>query len=395
MGKNKEGVSWWPVRQFDSRHRMVGRHGRRFGGRLPGILCQGATLRRDEEMNRGRGLALVLAAFALPVLAMPAMANDSTGFQSTTGIHLSSTADIRMESEDLFISPTQIRIDYVFHNVTDRPVTTLVVFPLPDIDLSQGLTAPNWAFPADRSNFLDFKVSADGRPMAPRLERRAFFKGKDVTGEVAAAGALGMAPWLPGAYERQSTALAASALTRLRRDGLIAAGEDPDTPQWLLRTRFFWTQTFPADADLRMHQTYRPFVGNALIGNVADVSGRDVVGRLVGRDAPSADRYCIDRSTRRTLLAAQRRKALAGSVAELEYILTTARNWQGPIGRLHLTIDKGTPANIVSLCWPGLRKTGPTTFEWSGTGFVPRRDIALLIFLGRDSGSAVHSGHHG
>jgi hypothetical protein len=312
------------------------------------------------------------------------MANDSTGFQSTTGIQLSSTADIRMQSEDLYISPTQIRIDYDFHSVADHPVTTLVVFPLPDLDLSQGLTAPNWAFPADRSNFLDFQVSVDGSPITARLERRAFFKGKDVTREVSAEGALEMAPWLPGAYERQASALPAAALAQLRRDGLIAAGEDPDTPQWHLRTRYFWTQTFPPGADVRMHQTYRPFVGTALIGHVADVSGRKVVGRLVGRDAPTADRYCVDPATRRVLAAAQKRQALAGQVAELEYILTTATNWLGPIGRFHLTIDKGKPANIVSLCWPGLRKTGPTTFEWTGTNFVPRRDIALLIFDGRD-----------
>ncbi|MGN6579377.1 MAG: DUF4424 family protein [Bordetella sp.] len=325
-------------------------------------------------------LVLVLAACVLSVLAAPAIANDSSGFQSTTGIHLSSTADIRMQSEELYISPTRIRIDYVFHNVADHPVTTLVVFPLPDLDLSQGLTAPHWAFPVDKSNFLDFKVRIDGKAIAANLERRAFFHGRDVTRDVAAAGALDMAPWLPGAYERQASALPAAGLARLRRDGLLAAGEDPDTPQWHLRTRYFWTQTFPAGADVRMHQTYRPFVGSALISNVAKVSGRKVVGWLVGREAASTDRYCIDPATRQALSAAQKRKTLGGSVAELEYILTTARNWLGPIGRFHLIIDKGTPANIVSLCWPGLRKTGPTTYEWTGADFVPQRNIALLIF---------------
>lgn len=328
-------------------------------------------------MKPARVLAAVLA---LSALTSPAMANDSSGFQSTTGIHLSSTTDIRMQSEVLYISPTQIRIDYVFHNVADHPVTTLVVFPLPDLDLSQGLTTPHWAFPVDASNFLGFKVRVDGKPIAANLERRAFFKGKDVTREVAAAGALGMAPWLPGAYERQTAALPAAGLARLRHEGLLAAGEDPDTPQWHLRTRYFWTQTFPAHADVRMHQTYHPFVGSALISNAAKVSGRKVIGWLVGREPASADRYCIDPATRQALLAAQKRKALGGGVAELEYILTTARNWLGPIGRFHLIIDKGKPANIVSLCWSGLRKTGPTTYEWTGTDFIPKRNIALLIF---------------
>lgn len=167
----------------------------------------------------------------------------------------------------------------------------------------------------------------------------------------------------------------------MRRDGLIAAGEDPDTPQWHLRTRYFWTQTFPAGAGVHMHQTYRPFVGKALISNVANVSGRKVVGRLVGGgDASPADRYCIDSATRQVLSTAQKRKTLEGEVAELEYILTTAKNWLGPIGQFHLIIDKGKPTNVVSLCWQGLHKTGSTTYEWAGTNFVPSSNIALLIF---------------
>lgn len=329
-------------------------------------------------------LALVLPAWCL--WPGPAHANDSTGFQGTTGIELAPTSDISMVSEDLAISPTLIRVAYVFRNVTDHPVSTLVVFPLPDLDLSQGLTAPNWAFPAAGANFLDFKIWVDGKPIAPTLERRAFFKGRDVTREVEAAGALGLAPWLDGAYERQTAALPAAALDRLRRDGLIAEGEDPDTPQWQLRLRYFWNQTFPAGATVRVRHTYRPFVGRALIGKVGDIDGRGVVGRLVGGRSETADRYCLDDGTRRALAAAEKRKSLSGDVAELEYILTTARNWRGPIGHFHLTIDKGAPDNIVSLCWPGLRKTGPTTFEWTGTGFTPSRDIALLIFNGRRPG---------
>ena len=65
---------------------------------------------------------------------------------------------------------------------------------------------------------------------------------------------------------------------------------------------------------------------------------------------------------------------------ELDYILTTARNWRGPIGRFHLTIDKGDPKGILSLCWNGLKKTGPTVFESTLTDFVPDRDIKLVIF---------------
>lgn len=290
-----------------------------------------------------------------------------------------------MASEDLRIGLDAVTVAYVFRNVTGQPVDTMVVFPLPDLDLSQGLTAPNWAFPAQQDDFLDFKLWVDDRPVAATLERRAIYQGRDVTSEVAAAGALGLAPWKPGGYDEQVKALPAAGLAALRRAGLIQPGEDDATPQWTLRTRYHWQQRFPAGATVRIRHRYRPFVGSALLGDVGAIDGRTVVGRRVGPADPAAgDRYCLDAGTRRTVADAQRRApkdAMAFGAAEIEYVLTTARNWRGPIGRFHLTLDKGAPDNLISLCWDGLKKTGATTFESTVENFVPDRDIRLLIFV--------------
>ena len=97
---------------------------------------------------------LVLLALFHPAAAH---ANDSTGFQSTTGIELTTTDAIRMVSEDLRIGLDEVRVDYVFRNVTPAPVETLVAFPLPDLDLSQGDTAPNWNFPVTGDDFVGFR----------------------------------------------------------------------------------------------------------------------------------------------------------------------------------------------------------------------------------------------
>jgi hypothetical protein len=318
---------------------------------------------------------------ALALLAGgPAWGNDSSGFQGTGGIELAANPAVRMVSEDLFISLGQIRVSYVFRNVTRQPVTTLVVFPFPDLDLSQGLSAPNWAFPVKGSNFLDFRVWVDGQAVQPALERRAFLHGRDVTAEVAAAGALDVAPWQADPYHGETAGLPEAALAQLRRQGLVADGEDPDTPQWQLRTRYYWTQTFPPGRDVRVRHTYRPFVGSALMEGVRQVDGRAVFGRLVGEHPADRDRYCLDAGTRRALVAAERSGTRFSQVAELEYILTTARNWAGPIGHFHLTIDKGSPRNVATLCWDGLHRTGATTFEASADNFVPVHDIALLVF---------------
>jgi hypothetical protein len=44
-----------------------------------------------------------------------------------------------------------------------------------------------------------------------------------------------------------------------------------------------------------------------------------------------------------------------------------------------MTLDKGRPENILSLCWSGLRRTGPTRFEFEARDWTPDRDVRLLI----------------
>ncbi|WP_172822779.1 DUF4424 family protein [Paramagnetospirillum marisnigri] len=311
---------------------------------------------------------------------LPGQANDSTGFQGTTGIELSATRDIEMVSEDLRIGPDEIRVSYVFRNVTDHPVETIVAFPLPDLDLSAGLEAPNWGFPVNKPDFLDFKLWVNDRPVPATLERRAQFKGQDVTRELAAAGVLDIGPWKPGGYDPQFAHVPKETITRLREAGLVTDGDDDhDMPTWVLQTKYFWTQTFPAGAETRIRHVYKPFVGRMVGHKSADIGGKTAVGRLVGEDRSGADRYCIDGATRKALQTIETRQPVLFSPWEIEYILTTARNWRGPIGRFRLVIDKGAPENIVSLCWNGLRKTGPTTFESTIRDYVPDRDIRLLI----------------
>ncbi len=62
-----------------------------------------------------------------------------------------------------------------------------------------------------------------------------------------------------------------------------------------------------------------------------------------------------------------------------DYVLTTANTWSGPIGTFKLTIDKGSPKNVLSLCVDGIKKTGPTTFVVEKKNFTPDADLNLLI----------------
>lgn len=91
------------------------------------------------------------------------------------------------------------------------------------------------------------------------------------------------------------------------------------------------------------------------------------------------DEVCIDQGFE----AAVRKRLQQGpgmmQATILSYILTTANNWRGPIGRFHLTVDKESTDTLVSLCRDGIRKTGPTTFEWEATDYTPTRDLKMLF----------------
>ena len=63
----------------------------------------------------------------------------------------------------------------------------------------------------------------------------------------------------------------------------------------------------------------------------------------------------------------------------ISYILKTAANWAGPIGRFRLVVDKRYADNLVSCCGQGVRKIGPTKFEMTKTNFTPTADLSILI----------------
>lgn len=70
----------------------------------------------------------------------------------------------------------------------------------------------------------------------------------------------------------------------------------------------------------------------------------------------------------------------------ISYILETGANWAGPIGVLHITVDKGRPDNLVSFCGEGVSKTGPTTFEMTYRDIYPSGNLEVLLLQRADQG---------
>jgi len=316
---------------------------------------------------------LLMAAALAPV---GAVADDSSAALAAGGLVFTKQADIRMASEDLFISPKQVKVRYEFINDGKKDVQTVVAFPLPDIDVREFWYEPLGTTIGTGPNFMGFALTVDGKKVEAKPDERAVLDGRDVTAQVRAAG-------LPiniiGDVMMKTLDHLAPALRKsLLAQGLLEGEKDELHPHWIAKTSFWWHQIFPAGKTVVIEHSYQPVTGQSFFGQES----------LSDKDEGRANRkaFCIDASTRAAIesrIAKLDKSGVNGAYLEAyttEFVLKTANNWKGPIGRFRLTLDKLKPENLLSLCWDGdLKKTGATTFEATRDNFAPTRDIKLLV----------------
>ncbi|HZK89611.1 MAG TPA: DUF4424 domain-containing protein [Stellaceae bacterium] len=317
------------------------------------------------------------------LVAAPAFANDSTAELGTGGLDFVRNENVEMRSEQLSISTAEIRVTYHFFNKSERPVTNLVAFPMPDITIAD--EDANISVPTeDPANFLAFTTQANGQPVDIQVEQKAFAKGLDRT-------AMLQEMKIPLAPHLRTTYAALDALPRDEWRQLIDLGlaeiaeyaTGPDykmhqhlEPRWTLKTTYYWQQTFPAQQELVIEHRYKPSVGG---------SAGTTLSKPDDPDARAEEKkYCMEQGVidRAREMVEAARKAKNSSVGErrIDYVLKTGANWAGPIADFMLTLDKGAPDNLMSFCGKnGLKKLSPTQFQLHYTDFTPTRDLAILI----------------
>lgn len=327
---------------------------------------------------------------ALALSAAPAIANDSVAELSTGGLILSRSDAVAMQSEDLFISPEKVTVDYVFHNNIDKDVDAIVAFPMPDIS---GDPEEMPAIPENQSdNFLGFEVTIDGVPAKPQLEQKVFAVGIDIGADLKAQNV----PFNPfGDAAKAALAKLPKAVAEdWENRGIIIEDTGSDgteankiyTPWWQLRSTYWWRSTFPANKDVHVSHRYKPSVGGtSSVSFFYD-------GQFQGSQyAAYKARYCMDGGFENAV-----RKAAKDDPdgypkyyeKRIAYILTTGGNWaSGTIGKFKLTVDKGNPKALISFCGDNVKKVGPTTFETTAQDFYPERDIDILLLEPSDDGA--------
>jgi hypothetical protein len=326
----------------------------------------------------GHSMKIVQASLAAITLIAftPALADDSSASLAAGGLVFVKQADIRMAVEDLRISPKEVRVRYEFVNDGKTDVQTVVAFPMPDIDVREFWYEPLGTTLRQAPNFMGFALTVDGRQVDAKPDERAVLDGKDMTAQVKAAGLpINIAgSKLVDRIDHLSPALRKS----LGAQGLVEIDGTEAHPHWIAKTSFWWHQTFPAGKTVVIEHRYQPVTGQSFFG-AEDLRGKDEGPR-------NRKDFCIDEQTASAIeakIAKLDKNGANGAYLQAfttAFVLKTARNWKGPIGRFHLTLDKLKPANALSLCWDGgLKKTGATVFESTRENFAPARDIKLLV----------------
>ncbi|GAA0559694.1 DUF4424 domain-containing protein [Rhizomicrobium electricum] len=299
-----------------------------------------------------------LMVIAAVVTVAPASADDGAAALAAGGIVFTHGTPVQMRSEELYVSPQKVRVRFEFFNPTKHDITTLVAFPLPDLEWDPAVGYGPMT--RDPVNFVGFTVTVDGRWIKFQAEQRAILKGRDVTKLVNDGGL----PVNAVSAGRRALSEKSKPIARNKKAEMVKLGileDDTEYPNWTTRTRFYWTQVFAAGKTTVIEHEYQP------------VSGNWNTSRNLFDDPKLARQYCAKPEIARAA-------ALTGPAYQTQYVLSTAKTWSGPIRQFHLTLDKLKPGNVLSLCWDGvLKRTGPTTFTFDANDYVPTRDIDMVV----------------
>ncbi|MBX7256897.1 MAG: DUF4424 domain-containing protein [Candidatus Hydrogenedentes bacterium] len=345
------------------------------------------------SMNLSRGVVLAVAICGL------AAANDGP-FSSVPagGIEFEKSDVISMDKEDLFISLDEVRVAYVFKNTSSEDVKTKVAFPLPIWHVGD--------FECSDPMYAEFSVKVNGKPVDFETRVRAvlfdeakkgpflYSKGpatvkKDVT-DILTKHDVELRE-CEKAWENIEK-LGKDAQDDLIKEGVIQREGDYVAPLWGVQVAYIWEQTFPANAETRIEHKYVPQAGYFSEWHFDPWYKEVSEGRLQWKDMPAFgtdefDSKCADFLKYFEIdngvlawAAKQREAKKRFSFAVVDYILTTAAYWHGPIKDFTLTIAKSKEGpSAISAAIDGLKKIDDTHFQVKRTNYTPDKDLAILF----------------
>jgi hypothetical protein len=326
-----------------------------------------------------RKLSVLLLASALATI--PTLADDGAASIAVGGIVMTREPRITMAKEVLTVSESKVIVDYDFRNDTDADITTEVAFPIPDFEQEE--RAPS------RQGFDDFKLWVDQQPVHYEIEIKAIVSGRDYSSMLRS---MGVDIQSFGHNNDRNTRSQIDKLNAVQKGHLLKLGlldKQYGEPNWEVRKKYYWSQTFPAHGTVHIRHEYRPALGN---------SNSIAYGTLLTTGKASKEDYELASvcPTSELLSALRKDTQQPHHVVGIDYvdfILTTANTWKQPIEDFTLNFERppldndpnhpATGVNYVSLCWDGpVEKIDASHFRAHTINFVPSKELRIGFLQG-------------
>lgn len=306
--------------------------------------------------------------FAAAVLfsATGAQCDDSIARFGAGGIEFLQSQEIRMLEEVLEISTKLIRVTFRFVNESDKDIHTTVAFPLP---LYNRLWESHARPDEPKRAMANFKVLVNGRLVATDLVRRAVTSDGDITDRLRKLGLTDKEIFFDVTSSDANKRILSEKLT--------------EPYWWKISQTVLWEMSFPAGRETLIEHSYQPAVGYSYSVPTGDFNPDLDIPRV----RSDKDNACLEDATARALEkrikeeVAKSAKEVFVTLQDVEYILSTGRNWKGPIGSFTLRLVKERPDQFVSVCFPGKpKKVGPTVYEFHQEDFVPPDKLVVYFY---------------
>lgn len=333
------------------------------------------------------GIIMRIRAQIVPILAGVFLSLQAHGSISMAGIATRYAAgglefrhdtDIVLVREDLFISPSEVRVQYVFRSTSKKRQTQTLAFRLPWIaaDFASSYYAPSdmGGASGDIRNYLDFGVAVNGQPIIPVLHGYATVDDTDISAELRAAGLPLMSSYDAYVKWRERTRKHNPETIK----SLVASGALRDfgsyvDRSWHYQTVFDWQQVLPAGETVTVSIHYRPIL----------IDARDY-GAYEFHRGQRAEAVCVDDALRQKIDEVMGTGRYYG-VFQLVYLNTGAQHGSAPVREFNLTVGPADPdvSNLTysAVCPATTIMDGDGTRHWSARNYVPKHDFRVTFYV--------------
>lgn len=320
-----------------------------------------------------------------------AQANDSAGTTAAGGIAFTKMPSISMDREELNISPTKIKVTYLFKNNSDKDITTQVFFPIPPYkQLGANTIWDTEIAPQNNPHapFINFSVTAQGQAVQFNVDERATMNGQDITQALKNAGIPLNPDLVAGNIPLPDASKVSQWQTAAKQLGYL---DDSNKPKWQKQVTYYWTQTFPAQQVVLIEHEYRPsvgmFYGAANPGQDLGTLMNENIERMKSLFSINIDNL-NDKNVFKNWLTQQIQQNISNPNSiyayfyNVNYILTTGANWGGPIKNFALTI--ATPENGIMTFNKFYgnknvsKENNPQSITLYINNFIPKQDLQIL-----------------